>query len=274
MLLMEQTTMYHHESSVKIRNPHQRALTSGWMFIALSSLLALLALGLALLGGQRDQILMAPALVGAGVFAILGLALCLTWLLGWRHVRRIRAFLASDRPLLRWRYTAEEWQTIKEAAWQEERSDWQVQLGCLTALFGLIGLLVGVMIGAEEGTGQAIFAGVTGLILGLLVGGVIGAVVASSNHLAIRQEYARPEPGQVALARHELYANDQYFQGDGHASYIRQATLQAGDPAVLQIDLQTTPRSRTSGQEEWLIVVPSRLLQDVKAVIPSLTEEV
>lgn len=220
--------------------------------------------------GKRAQ-LIAPPLISLGLLVIFGLSLLGTWLGGRVQVRRIESFLASQRPLLRWTYTPAEWQEIKEATWQEERGDWRIQLGCLTTLFSLTGLLAGAAVGAEEGIGDAIAGGATGTALGAMAGGIIGAAVAGGNYLAAWQAYRQPEPGEVALAPDEIYANGQYFKGNARSSYIRRAELIPGHLAMLRVELQVPPRPRSSSEEEWLIIVPERIVQAVEAAIPELT---
>jgi len=258
------------DSLLNIRNPHHAGLIALIGPIALFFLPTLLALGL-IVSGNWDNLLIIPAMIGAGLFAIFCLTWLVSWLLGRRQITQIRAFLNSDRPVLRWSYTPEEWRQLKEVTWQEEKSDWQLQLGCLTAIFGLVGLLVGAMIGFEEGLTELFLNGFGGAGIGVMVGIAIGMAVASSNYVASRWSYHRVEPGLVALAPHEIYANDVYFHGDGDSAYIQQATLTQDNPPQLLIELRVPPKPRAPLDEEWYITVPPRLVAAVEAILPRLT---
>ncbi len=260
------------ETGLKIRNPHHAGLIALIGPIALFFWPALLALGL-IISGNGDNLLIIPAMIGAGLFAIFCLTWIVSWLLGRRQITQIRAFLNSDRPVLRWNYTPEEWRQLKEITWQEEKGDWQLQLGCLTAIFGLVGLLVGAMIGFEEGLTELFLNGFGGAGIGVTVGGAIGVAVASSNYVASRWSYHRVEPGPVALAPHEIYANDVYFRGDGDSAYIRQATLTQDNPPQLRLELQLPPKPRAPRNEEWEITVPPRLMAAVEAILPRLADK-
>ncbi len=257
------------------KNPNQQGLIVISSLAGLFLLLALTGFGL-MFAGQEHGLLTVLTFIAIGLFAIFAIAWLAAVVGGWRQVRQVRSFLTSDRPLLWWTYTPEEWQEIRELIWQEERGDWQIQLGCMTFLFGLIGLMIGAMIGMEEGLEEMILGGVGGTIGGALVGGLMGGVIAVSHHLAARQAYHRTEPGVVALAPHEIYANDQYFRGNGDTTYLKRAKLFPAEPDVpprLQVELKVPPKPRSPTDEEWTIIVPPRLTKAVEAVIPHLTDQ-
>lgn len=253
--------------TVKYRNPHQRAMVTLGGLVGFSLLLTLAIWGLAQVG------LANPALgwIGTTFFVIFALIWWSIWLLGWLQARRARAFLESSRPLVRWTYSAAEWQQLKEVVWQEERSDWKVQWGCLALLLALTGLLTGILIGLEEGLAEVIVNGGVGFLLGGLAGSVIGALVAGGNYLGARQAYLHPEPGQVALAQDEIYAHPDYFKGNGRSSYIQSAKIQPGNPATLELELVFPPRPRMPSQEQWIIPLPASWLTRVEEVLPELT---
>lgn len=257
-------------ANLRIPHPHLSGLIALVGPIILFLFPALLAVFL-LATGQSDHPLFVPALIGLGLFILFVLSWLAAWLIGLRQKGQIRRFLTGNRPLVRWNYTPEEWRQIREAYRQETKGDWAVQVGCLTALFAVIGLLVGAMIGLAEGTIEMIWYGFGGGFLGLLAGGAIGGAVAGGNYLAARQTYRRQEPGIVALGRHEVYANDQYFRGNGRDKRIRRAGLATGDPNILSIEMEGLFRPRGPSEEEWLIMVPPRLVKVVKEVIPRLT---
>lgn len=230
-------------------------------------LLALVSLG------YGDVALLIPTIILAGLLALFVIVWVVTWLLGLRQLSQIRAFLASNRPLLRWSYTLDEWRELREAAWQEQQGDWRIQLGCLTAIFGLVGLLVSAMVGFDEGLEEAILYGLAGGAGGLLFGGLLGGAVAGGNRVAARAAYRQTEPGLVALAPHEIYANDQYFRGNGQTTYLKRASFLPAEPDIpprLLLELKVPPKPRSSSDEVWEVMVPSRLVQAVEAIVPQL----
>lgn len=204
-------------------------------------------------------------LVGSGLFILWCLVALIVWVIDRIQVAQIRAFLSSNRPLIRWQYTAKEWRAVKEARWHEAESDWRVQLGCLTVLFAVIGALVGGLLGLDESIEQALLFGLMGAVAGAVIGALIGVVVGGGNHLTARLARRDPTVPLVALAPHEIYANGQYFRGDGSYRYIRGAQLDPGPPAVLTLDIWS-PKIRLDPEEEWEIAVPDHLIEGVDAV--------
>jgi hypothetical protein len=250
-----------------IRNPHGRGLLPLGGLAGLALLITLAAYALGQLGLANP----AFAIIGFCFLAFFGLLWLGVWLAGAIQARRARAFLASDRPLLRWSYSAGEWQQLKETLWQEEKGDWKIQWGCLALLLALAGLLTGLMIGLDEGGLAIALDGVFGLILGGLAGAVIGALVAGGNWLGARQAYRRAEPGMVALAPNEIFASDDYFRGDGVNGYILEAALRPGRPATLEFQLVVPPRPRMPREEQWIIPVPNHLVEKVEEILPLLS---
>jgi len=224
----------------RLNHPHQPALLNLAGFVGLSLLVTLAIWGLALAG----MIESAFVWLGLVFLAVFGLMFFVIWILGIIQMRRVRAFLESERVLARWTYTAQEWQRLKESHWQEEKDDWKVQLGCLTFLLALAGLLTGVMLGWEDGVLAVIPNALMGLLLGGLVGGVFGILVAGSNRWSAWQSYRHSELGQVALGENEIYASDDYFRGDGRVSTIHRASLLPGETPILRLNLVFPPRIR------------------------------
>lgn len=250
-----------------IRNPYQRAIVT-LAGIAGFSLLATLAIwGLAFID------LASPALIWIGLifFISFGLTLFIVWFLGARQVGRARAFLDSERPLVRWTYSQAEWAQLKESLWHDEKGDWKVQWGCLTLLFALAGLLTGVMLGWEDGFLDVLVNGSIGLIFGGLAGTILGILVAGGNYLGAKQSYRRAKPGQVALGVNEIYASDDYFKGDGRGRYIREARMHPGNPTTLEMVLIFPPRPRMPIEEDWHIPVPAKWVKQVEEILPRLT---
>jgi predicted lipid-binding transport protein (Tim44 family) len=192
--------------------------------------------------------------------------------LGFFQIKRIKAFLESDRPLVRWTYSETEWKQYKEIIWQGEVGDWKVQFGCLTFLLALAGMLAGMMIGLDEGFLESLTTGLVGLLLGGLFGATIGALVAGGNFWGARQAYRQSEPGQVALGANEIYANGDYFKGNGESGYIREAKIHRGNPTTLEVQLVVPPRPRMPGEEQWSIMIPSKWIERVEEILPDLEE--
>ncbi|MBN1316420.1 MAG: hypothetical protein JXA42_13175 [Anaerolineales bacterium] len=208
--------------------------------------------------------------ISLGLFLLFLLALVIAWLSGMVQASRIEQFLASDRPVIRWQYTPQEWHEIKEGVWREDRTDWRIQWGCLTFLFGLIGLLVGVLVGAEEGLLEAVSGGLVGAVLGSATGGVIGGAVGIGNYLATKYAYQRNQPGEVALAPDEFYVNDSYFKVGPKDANCR-VELQTGSPSILKIGAQIyKPLLFREWDLEWSVVVPDRMLEQLSRKIPLL----
>jgi len=249
-------------------NPYQGALdVSVWL---MGLFLAVTLVAVALMGRDDGGFFAALAGVSGGLFFLFGLIGLVVWVLGWRTRRQASAFLSSARPLVCWVYTAQEWAQVKSPAWQEAQEDWRPQWGCLTFLFALVGLLTGGLVGAEEGLAEALRWGLVGALGGAAAGGVMGAVVAGSNYVTARRAYRRSEPDPVALAPHELYANGEYFRGDGVTRYIRHAELEPGDPLILRIEARRPALPRVPPELEWRIVVPARMVKAVTGALPLL----
>ena len=204
-------------------------------------------------------------LVGSGLFLLWCLVGLIAWVIDRIQVAQIRAFLTSDRPLIRWQYTAKEWTAVKEARWREAESDWRLQLGCLTVLFAITGALVGGLLGLDESPEEVLLFGVTGAAAGAVIGALIRVVVGGGNHLTARLARRDASVPLVALGPHEVYANGQYFRGDGSYRYIRGSQLDPGPPAILTLDIWS-PKIRMDPEEEWEILVPDDLVEEVDAI--------
>ncbi len=250
-------------------DPYRRGLMAPLWLTLLALLGTLVAWGVSALGLTSYVFLV----IAVGFLVLFGVITLIAWVWGQTQIRRGAEFLASDRPLVRWAYSTLEWERLKEATWEEEGGDWKVQLGCLTVLFAITGVLTGLFIGADEGFGEALLGGVIGLLGGGVVGGVIGAVVAGSNHLMIRKAYTQSEPGEVALGRDEVYALGNYFKGNGTSSFVRRVTLHHDAPVRLHVEIQLPPRVRGPIEEAWTLPVPSQMIEAVEEVLPMIAPE-
>ncbi len=207
----------------QVRHPFERALLTAARLMGLFAIPAAVLAALLATDHAPDGGWLALLIVGAGLCAFMGLIWAITWLWGLDQVRRIRAFVTGDRPLVRWTFTAEEWAALKAERWEDEQSDWKVALGCLTAIFALVGLLTGGMIGLDEDLGAAIGGALLGALLGAAIGALIGGVVAWGNHLGARRDLARQQADPVVLGNQELYMGGQYFRGNGKSRYVQEA---------------------------------------------------
>ena len=133
-------------------DPYRRGLMAPLWLTLLALLGTLVAWGVSALGLTSYVFLV----IAVGFLVLFGVITLIAWVWGQTQIRRGAEFLASDRPLVRWAYSTLEWERLKEATWEEEGGDWKVQLGCLTVLFAITGVLTGVLIGADEGFGQAL----------------------------------------------------------------------------------------------------------------------
>ena len=255
-----------------IPNPYREGFPALLGLVALTLILTA-AGGLMVVLGKWDAGLMVPVSIP---FVLFGLLLLVTWLLGELQRRRIVAFLASDRPLVRWTYTSAEWREIMDVKWEDEKGDWKTMGGCLTGLFALVGLLVGLAIAAGEtslsppsldAVVEVVSGGLIGLALGIIVGAAIGLAVAGGNYFALRTMHGRSVPGQVALAPTEFYANGEYF--GTNSGVIQGVDFQPGTPAILTITTYTW-RFRRPPEDEWVIIVPRRMVEQVQEVIPQI----
>lgn len=254
---------------IHIRHPHRRALLPISGLTGLFLLTALAAWSIPISEGIKAPVLW----VSFCASALFGLSTLLIWVLGLIQIRRTRAFLDSERVLARWTYSTGEWAQLKEALWQEEKGDWKIQLGCLTFLFSLVGLLTGILIGLDEGVSEAVIYGFAGLAFGGLIGAGLGAIVAGSNYASARYAYADPEPGVVALGTQEIYFGDAYFRGNGGNRHIQEATLEHSPMPMLMLRLVFPPRPRMPSEEQWNIYVPEKWLDRVEEIIPQLTAQ-
>lgn len=250
----------------KTKNPYQRALITISGLMGFSVLISAFSLGLSAIKWISPAWTWA-SLIAAGIMVLLWGSI---WILGAIQNWRAAAFLASERPLIRWTYTPGEWQQFKQQNWQEERADWKVQWGCLTGLLALSGLLAGVLIGLEQGALPALGNGLLGALIGGLAGFVIGALVAGGNYWGAWQAYRDMDPGQVALGVGEIYANGAYFKAARGKRFIRKAQIRPGRPAVLEFELVFPPRPRMPLEEQWLIPVPARSMEQLEADLPAI----
>jgi hypothetical protein len=245
------------------------ALTPLWGVWGLFLAVTALVVALIMIGWLADWAYVLTFISG-GLWALFSLVIIITWLVGRVTTRKLQEFVTSHRPLLRWTYDSEEWRQVKEVDWQENKGDWKTQLGCLTFIFGLVGLLTGGMIGFDEGLVEAVAGGVIGAMVGAMAGAIIGAVVAGGNYLATRRAYTQTDPGQVVLGSDEIFANGDYFRADGGQRRLLSANFDLEEPTTLVIMTQAPNLRGRIIEQEWRIFIPNRLREEVEAVLPRL----
>jgi len=242
--------------------PYARALRTvlALFLLALAALIATAILARAV-GWSLVGVVISGAF--AALFGIILLAI-----LGAESVRRrqVEAFVASDRPLVRWTYTPTQAKGIRAERWEEERSDWKVQLGCLTGLFGLVGVLVGLM-GYFSGELDPLLAIAAGLAFGAMVGGV----VAVANHAGARAERGAGGPMTVALGIGEFTFDGEYFRERGAEHVIETMRLEDDTSPTLVIETWSHPwYQRAPLEQEWHIPVPPKQVDAVRRLVEAV----
>ncbi|MEI7645450.1 MAG: zinc ribbon domain-containing protein [Chloroflexales bacterium] len=202
------------------------------------------------------------------VWLIFSITYVVFWLQIHTNRRRAAEFLASDRPLVRWVYTEEEWLAIREAAWEHARTDWALPLGCLPVLFGMSGLLMGLLVGLEDGSSEAVVGALVGGTLGALAGALFGAMAVAVNAVAARRAYAQAIPAEVALGQAEICYNGHYLR-DGVWARIRRVAVTAGPPPRLVVETRA-PRYRIERGFVGVIDVPPRMIPALTDVVPQM----
>jgi hypothetical protein len=249
-------------------HPYREAL------VAVGPLAVLLALPgtagwIAILAGAPDGPLPLLLLIAGLLGAVLALVCIIVWLLGCVAMRGARRFWESGRPLVRWVYSEAEWRPIATARWESQRGDWLLQWTGMTVIFGLVGVLTGLLIGADDNA--ALGGSLLGLLIGAALGAIMGAAVAGGSRWAAWSASRRKGPVAVALGYSELYDGNDYFRGDGVRRYVREAVWAAENAAHLEIHVYR-PKVRGDPNEQWTVMVPPRLRDNVDAIKHQLAE--
>jgi len=247
------------------RQPRAEAsLTLG----ALAALCIVVGMGAAAISGESAP-LFALGMIG---ITFLFTALFL-WVGGWNNRRRGAEFLQSDRVLVAWVYTPEEWQQVRQYFYEHMRSD-SPPYGCLPILFGGVGFLVGLMIGMTD-SGELVEAAASvlvGTLIGAIVGGVLILPVYLINHFAIERMRRPSPPACVALGRNELFYERVYLDANRHpidAIFLKQRPL----PHLKVVRHRAggrTERMSVTSLFPSIILIPSRMIPAVEATIPQI----
>lgn len=247
------------------RQPYAEAsLTLG----ALAALCIVVGTGAAAISGE-SACLFASGMIGITfLFAALFL-----WVGGWNNRHRGAEFLQSDRVLVAWVYTPEEWQQVRQYFYEHMRSD-SPPYGCLPILFGGVGFLVGLMIGMTD-SGELVEAAASvlvGTLIGAIVGGVLILPVYLINHFTIERMRRPSPPACVALGRNELFYERVYLDADRHpidAIFLKQRPL----PHLKVVRHQAGGRTGSMSVTYLfpsIILIPSRMISAVEATIPQI----
>jgi hypothetical protein len=235
---------------------------------ALAALWIVVGTGAAAISGESAP-LFALGMIG---ITFLFTALFL-WVGGWNNRRRGAEFLQSDRVLVAWVYTPEEWQQVRQYFYEQMRSD-SPPYGCLPILFGGVGFLVGLMIGMTD-SGELVEAAASvlvGTLIGAIVGGVLILPVYLINHFAIERMRRPSPPACVALGRNELFYERVYLDANRHpidAIFLKQRPL----PHLKVVRHRAggrTERMSVTSLFPSIILIPSRMIPAVEATIPQI----
>ena len=247
------------------RQPRAEAsLTLG----ALAALCIVVGMGAAAISGESAP-LFALGMIG---ITFLFTALFL-WVGGWNNRRRGAEFLQSDRVLVAWVYTPEEWQQVRQYFYARVRSDSPPD-GCLPILFGGIGFLVGVMAGMTDSRDlvEAAVSVLVGTLTGAIAGGVLILPVYLINWFSIERMRRPSPPACVALGRNELFYEHVYLDADRHpidAIFLKQRPL----PHLKVVRHQAggrTERMSVTSLFPSIILIPPRMIPAVEQMIPQI----
>ncbi len=203
---------------------------------------------------------------------MVGLTILLTqvvlWLAGRSNARHGAEFLGSNRPLVRWVYTPEEWQQVRSLFYEKAQTD-QPPLGCLPILFGGIGLLSGFFIGLEEGFPEGFMAMLIALGVGALFGGVMILPVKLINYRAAQNIMRASPPATVALGSHELFYERIYF--DARVHQLKSIRLRERKRTMPHLEIDRfVSRYSLVIHFPTTIFVPPRMLPEVQEALPRI----
>ena len=235
---------------------------------ALAALWIVVGTGAAAISGESAP-LFALGMIG---ITFLFTALFL-WVGGWNNRRRGAEFLQSDRVLVAWVYTPEEWQQVRQYFYEQMRSD-PPPYGCLPILLGGAGFLAGLMIGMTDSSdlAEAAASVLVGTFAGAIVGGVLIPPVYLINQFAIERMRRPSPPACVALGRNELFYERVYLDANRHpidAIFLKQRPL----PHLKVVRHRAggrTERMSVTSLFPSIILIPPRMISAVEATIPQI----
>jgi hypothetical protein len=199
------------------------------------------------------------------------LVLTIVWVLGVSKLGRIKGFINSDRPLVRWRYTTTEWQAIKEREWEEMKEVIRVAPGYLAAIFAASGVVFGLIVGLDKGFEAWIKFTLFAVLGGAISGGLLGGLLSLGNYLGSRWSRNKDRQALVALGVDEVFHVREYFRSNGLTKYIMRVSLdEAAQPPKLTLVLYDPKPKQSHSKQTWSLVVPARMVEQVKATLPAI----
>jgi hypothetical protein len=247
------------------RQPRAEAsLTLG----ALAALCIVVGMGAAAISGETAY-LFASGMIGI-TFLIAALILGVE---GRNNQHRGSEFLQSDRVLVAWVYTPEEWQQVRQYFYEHMRSD-HPPYGCLPILFGGIGFLVGLMMGMTDSRElvEAAASVLVGTLAGAVGGGVLILPVYLINWFSIEHMRRPSPPACVALGRNELFYERMYLDARWHpidAIFLKQRPLPHLE-VVHHRAGRLTRRLSVTYLFPSIILIPPRMIPAVEEAIPQI----
>jgi hypothetical protein len=235
---------------------------------ALAALCIVVGMGAAAMSGETTY------LFASGMIGITFLFTALFfWVGGWNNRRQGSEFLQSDRVLVAWVYTPEEWQQVRQYFYEHMRSD-HPPYGCLPILFGGIGFLVGVMAGMTDSRDvvEAAASVLVGTIAGAIAGGVLILPVYLINQFTIERMRHPTSPACVALGRNELFYERVYLDARLHpidAIFLKQRPLPHLE-VVHHRAGRLTRRLSVTYLFPSIILIPPRMIPAVEEAIPQI----
>jgi hypothetical protein len=235
---------------------------------ALAALCIVVGMGAAAISGETAY-LFASGMIGI-TFLIAALILGVE---GRNNQHRGSEFLQSDRVLVAWVYTPEEWQQVRQYFYEHMRSD-HPPYGCLPILFGGIGFLVGLMMGMTDSRElvEAAASVLVGTLAGAVGGGVLILPVYLINQSTIERMRHPTPPACVALGRNELFYERVYLDARLHpidAIFLKQRPL----PHLKVVRHQAggrTERMSVTSLFPSIILIPPRMIPAVEQMIPQI----
>ncbi|WLT38204.1 hypothetical protein NON20_22300 [Synechocystis sp. B12] len=189
----------------------------------------------------------------------------------WSNVSQAKNFILSQRPLIRWRYSPDEWQQVRQAQLGESGEDMREMAGCAVPFFAGVGTLMGTVIGSVEGFVGVVPGAAIGALAGYIFGKILVPIATGLNQSTNRELYRTDLPVWVVLASGEIYYNRQYFRADAIGDRLEGITLDEGALTWLRIET-FAPRGSITASFDGNILVPHRMLAEVKVVLPQLQQ--
>ena len=175
--------------------------------------------------------------------------------------KQVDELVIGEGLLVHWTYAADEWARYVEADHlRDKRDKWG-----LFRLISIIAVVVGVIF--------ALIVRKAWLSTLLTVGGLI-LIIALTAWLSIAASYRekRLHPGDVYIGKSGAMLGRSFHYWKLPAAFLRNASLQAGDPMFIQLDY-SSPSGRIQGEYTARFPVPKGLEEEAKKVVAQLKGE-